>query len=72
MPENGRLRGRVKWFDEAKGYGFIERDGAPDVFVHYTGIVGEGFRTLPEGAEVEYTLVDTPRGPRAEGVVVLQ
>lgn len=72
MNQNGRYRGRVKWFDDAKGYGFIERDGQPDVFVHYTAIVGEGYRTLPEGAEVEYTLLSTPKGPRAEAVVVLQ
>jgi cold shock protein len=54
-------RGRVKWFSEEKGYGFIERDGE-DFFVHYTEIVGEGFRTLEEGGEVEFEIVEGRRG----------
>jgi CspA family cold shock protein len=62
--------GRVKWFDDAKGYGFIERDEGEDVFVHYTSIVGEGYRTLTEGSEVEFDVEEDPKGPRATNVVV--
>ncbi|UCH79048.1 MAG: cold shock domain-containing protein [Candidatus Coatesbacteria bacterium] len=67
MPE----RGRVKWFNEAKGYGFIEREAGEDVFVHYTAIVGEGFRTLYEGQEVEFDLGEGPKGPTAENVTAV-
>lgn len=63
--------GRVKWFNDAKGYGFIETDGENDVFVHFSAIVGEGYRTLKEGAEVEFDIVDDPKGPRAANVRVL-
>ena len=62
--------GRVKWFDDAKGYGFIERDEGEDVFVHYTSIVGEGYRTLTEGSEVEFDVEEDAKGPRATNVVV--
>jgi len=62
--------GRVKWFDDAKGYGFIERGEGEDVFVHYTAIVGEGYRTLTEGSEVEFDIEEDPKGPRAANVVV--
>ena len=62
--------GRVKWFDDAKGYGFIERDEGEDVFVHYTSVVGEGYRTLTEGSEVEFDVEEDPKGPRATNVVV--
>jgi CspA family cold shock protein len=64
-------RGTVKWFNDAKGYGFIARDDGEDVFVHYSSIEGEGYRTLVEGAEVEFEIEDTPKGPRAVGVVVV-
>ncbi len=62
--------GTVKWFNDAKGYGFIERpeDGA-DIFVHFSSIVGEGFRTLNEGESVEYELSETERGLQAANVV---
>ncbi len=64
-------RGTVKWFNDAKGYGFIARDDGEDVFVHYSSIEGEGYRTLVEGAEVEFDIEETPKGPRAVGVVVV-
>lgn len=64
--------GKVKWFNDSKGFGFIERDGGKDVFVHYTAIVGEGFKTLPEGAQVEFELLETERGPQAANVVVVK
>ena len=60
--------GRVKWFNEQKGYGFIEQDGGPDVFVHHSGIVGTGFKTLNEGEDVEFEMVSGPKGPKAENV----
>ena len=62
--------GRVKWFNDAKGYGFIERDDGEDVFVHYSSITGEGYRTLPEGAVVEFDIETDAKGPRATNVVV--
>jgi CspA family cold shock protein len=64
MPE----KGRVKWFSEAKGYGFIARDAGDDVFVHYTAITMEGFKTLQEGQEVEFDVVQGEKGPQAENV----
>ena len=63
--------GRVKWFNEAKGYGFIEQDGGDDVFVHYTAIQGEGFKTLLEGQEVEFEIVQGPKGLQAANVTKL-
>jgi CspA family cold shock protein len=62
--------GKVKWFNDAKGYGFIERDGEEDVFVHYSAIAGEGYRTLAEGQEVEFDIEQDSKGPRAANVVV--
>jgi CspA family cold shock protein len=63
--------GTVKWFNDAKGYGFIERsDGAEDVFVHYTAIVGDGYRSLTEGSEVEFDIAEDPKGLRAANVTV--
>jgi len=63
------MRGKVKWFNESRGYGFIEReeDGG-DVFVHYADISGEGFKTLREGDEVEFDVVDDVKGPKAINV----
>ena len=60
--------GRVKWFNSAKGFGFIERDDGPDVFVHYTAIEGEGFRTLAEGDSVEFEVEEGPKGLHASNV----
>lgn len=62
------MQGRVNWFNNMKGYGFIERDDGPDVFVHYSGIVGEGYRTLEEGETVEFEIVQGPKGPQAANV----
>lgn len=61
--------GTVKWFNDAKGYGFIEQPDGGDIFVHFSSIVGEGFRTLNEGEQVEYELRETDRGPQASNVV---
>ena len=63
------MEGMVKWFDNKKGYGFIGRDGGPDVFVHYTAIVGEGYKTLNEGDTVEFEMVQGPKGPQAANVI---
>lgn len=65
-------QGTVKWFDPEKGYGFIEVEGGDDVFVHYSAITGEGFKTLDEGQRVEFNVVQGARGPQAENVVKLQ
>ena len=62
------MKGKVKWFDTKKGFGFIETDGGPDVFVHYSSIDGQGFRNLEEGEEVEFEIEDGPKGPAARGV----
>jgi CspA family cold shock protein len=62
------LRGTVKWFNNTKGYGFIGRDDGPDVFVHYSAIVGDGYRTLQEGEAVEFEIVQGPKGPQASDV----
>ena len=63
--------GRVKWFDDAKGYGFIEQDSGGDLFVHFSGLAGDGYRSLNEGDTVEFEIVDSPKGPRAENVRVI-
>ena len=63
-----RLSGTVKWFNDAKGFGFIQREGGPDVFVHYSGIQSSGFKTLAEGDKVEFEIVEGPKGPQAGNV----
>ena len=63
-----RIIGKVKWFNNAKGYGFIEREGGSDVCVHYAAISGDGFRSLGEGQEVEFEIVEGPKGPQAGNV----
>jgi CspA family cold shock protein len=65
------LKGKVKWFNSAKGYGFIQREDGKDVFVHYTAIEGEGYRSLQEGQDVQFEIADSPKGPQAEKVVKL-
>ncbi len=66
-----REKGTVKWFNGSKGYGFISREEGGDVFVHYTAIQTEGFRTLEEGQQVEFTVEEGPKGPQATNVVPL-
>ncbi len=61
--------GRVKWFSNVKGYGFIERENGPDVFVHYSAIQSEGYRKLEEGDEVTFEIIEGERGPLAQNVV---
>lgn len=61
--------GKVKWFNNAKGYGFIEQDGEQDIFVHYSAITGEGYKTLIQGQEVEFEVTKGPKGPQAENVM---
>lgn len=65
------IEGTVKWFNEAKGFGFLSREGGPDVFVHHSEIKAEGFRVLNEGDRVQFEIVDSPKGPRAANVVKL-
>jgi cold shock protein len=62
-------QGKVKWFDTKKGFGFIQQDNGPDVFVHYSSIGGDGFKNLEEGQAVEFELLDSPKGPKAANVV---
>jgi len=64
-----RVTGTVKWFSGQKGYGFIEREGGDDVFVHFSSIQGEGFRNLEEGDQVEFNIESGPKGPQATNVV---
>jgi len=63
-----KVTGKVKWFNNAKGYGFIGQDGGADVFVHYTAIVAEGYKTLQEGDPVEFEIVQGQKGPQAANV----
>ncbi len=65
------IKGTVKWFSDSKGYGFIAREGGPDVFVHHSAIQAEGFRSLREGQEVEFEITQDAKGPRADKVVPL-
>jgi len=62
------LDGKVKWFNESKGFGFIEQEAGNDVFVHYSAIQGDGFKTLAEGDAVTFEIVDGPKGPAAANV----
>jgi CspA family cold shock protein len=63
--------GTVKWFNETKGFGFISQESGPDVFVHFSAISGDGFKTLTEGQKVEMTVTDGKKGPQAEEVVAV-
>lgn len=62
------VKGKVKWFNEKKGYGFIEREDGGDVFVHFSAIKGEGFKTLSEGQTVEFEIIQGDKGPQAANV----
>lgn len=63
-----RIKGKVKWFNNAKGFGFIGREDGPDVFVHYSAIESEGYRSLQEGDDVEFEITQGQKGPQAEKV----
>ncbi len=63
--------GTVKWFNETKGFGFIEQENGPDVFVHFSAIKGDGFKTLAEGQKVEFNVTTGQKGPQAENVVAV-
>ncbi len=65
------MQGNVKWFNPEKGYGFIEKEDGNDVFVHYSAIQEEGFKTLEEGQQVEFDVVEADRGPQASNVIKL-
>ncbi len=64
-----KLTGKVKWFNDSKGYGFIEQEGGRDIFVHYSAIEGDGFKSLAEGQKVEFEIVEGAKGPQATKVV---
>lgn len=64
-----KLIGKVKWFNDSKGYGFIEQEGGRDIFVHYTAIEGDGFKSLAEGQKVEFEITEGAKGPQATQVV---
>jgi len=66
-----KLTGRVKWFNDSKGYGFIEQEGGRDIFVHYTAIEGDGFKSLAEGQKVEFEIIEGTKGPQAAKVMKL-
>jgi CspA family cold shock protein len=63
--------GTVKWFNDAKGFGFIEQENGNDLFVHFSAIQGDGFKSIQEGAKVTFDVVDGPKGPAADNVVML-
>ncbi len=63
--------GTVKWFNDAKGFGFIEQDNGNDIFVHFSAIKGEGFKSIQEGARVQFDVVSGPKGPAADNVTMI-
>jgi CspA family cold shock protein len=63
------VTGTVKWFNDSKGFGFIEQESGPDVFAHFSAIAGDGFKSLAEGQKVEFTVTDGQKGPQAENIV---
>lgn len=67
-----KLKGTVKWFNNAKGFGFIGRDDGPDVFVHYSALIAEGYKSLQEGDNVEFEIVEGQKGPQAANVTKTQ
>ncbi|MBL4573983.1 MAG: cold-shock protein [Gammaproteobacteria bacterium] len=66
-----KITGTVKWFNENKGFGFIEREGGPDVFAHFSAIQSSGYKTLTEGQRVEFVVTDGQKGPQAEEIVAV-
>jgi cold shock protein len=64
-----KVIGRVKWFNDSKGYGFIEQEGGKDIFVHFSAIEGDGFKSLAEGQKVEFEVIDGAKGPQAAKVI---
>lgn len=66
---DSRISGTVKWFNDAKGYGFLTREGGPDVFVHFSAIQGDGFKSLTEGDNVDFDIVQGDKGPQAANVI---
>ena len=68
---SNKVQGTVKWFNESKGFGFIEQASGPDVFAHFSAISSEGFKTLAEGQKVEFTVSQGQKGPQAENIVAL-
>lgn len=68
---SNKVSGTVKWFNEAKGFGFIEQQSGPDVFAHFSAIASSGFKTLSEGQRVEFTVTQGQKGPQAENIVAL-
>jgi CspA family cold shock protein len=66
-----RSRGKVKWFNERRGFGFIERDEGEDLFVHYSAIQTDGFKTIQDGQEVEFDIIESPKGLQATNVITL-
>ena len=67
-----KITGTVKWFNENKGFGFIEREGGPDVFAHFSAIQSEGYKTLAEGQRVEFIVTDGQKGPQAGQIIALE
>jgi len=65
------VTGTVKWFNETKGFGFIEQESGPDVFAHFSAIKGDGFKTLAEGQKVQFEVTDGQKGPQAENIVAV-
>ena len=65
------VQGTVKWFNDSKGYGFIQQESGPDVFAHFSAIQGDGFKTLKEGQRVEFEITEGQKGPQAANIVVL-
>ena len=68
---SNKVKGTVKWFNESKGYGFIEQESGKDVFAHFSEIVGEGYKSLTEGQKVEFLVSQGQKGPQAEQIVAL-
>ena len=71
MMMSNTVKGTVKWFNESKGFGFIEQESGPDVFAHFSAISGSGFKTLAEGQAVEFTVTQGQKGPQAENIVAV-